>query len=487
MKVRRKNVLYFMLEVLLCMCVMYIIDISSVTKDQEAIEKIYGAFSLINVAVFFICLKWIRNELFSIASLFVIFLYLFNLGLPIARLFGWIDNLSGTYFMNRRIYSMGTNTFNEYLFYVFCLVSMLQVGILHYYSVVPFSCISTENDGNEFDFEYDMKLMRCHTLGTILILIGILPYIYSEFVYVRGAMIYGYQNAENTVSLSGTGLGLLGNMFIIGAMMWMISYQRDKKKFDSIFVALTLYQVVRMFITGDRSTGIALILVWLLIRHKFVSPIKGFRACIYLVGIYFSMVFIKLIEMTRAIGSPTVTEAIHDLFQSNILADTVFEYGGNVWCGMMVYYSVPETGSFRCGLTYLAAIIGKPLSVLNITNRFMEFADFSVFLGESERGALINKLTDAMGGSFSGEWWFNFGWIGIVLIVFFGYYLAKFSDVCVNSKRSPIVSTYLLYVATLVIWWVRQYFTAVSWYALFYGTVIFILNNLLSRRQIYNE
>lgn len=486
MKVRRKIVLYFMLEVLLCICAMYIIDISSIKINQEAIEKAIGIFALINAAIFFICLKMIRNELFSIASMFVIFLYLFNLGLPVSRLFGWID-ISGIYFMKRRIYSMGINTFNEYMFYSFSLISMLQVGILHYYSKIPFSRNSTENNEEKFDFEYNIKLKRCHTVGSILILFGIIPYIYSEFIYIRSAMIYGYQNAENTVSLSGTGLGLLGNMFIIGAMMWMVSYQCEKKKFDGILIILAIYQVVRMLVTGDRSTGIALILVWLLMRHKFVSPIKGVRAGMYLVGIYFGMIFIKLIEMTRSIGSPTATEVIHDLFQSNILAETVFEYGGNVWCGMMVYYSVPRTGSFRYGLTYLAAIIGKPLSLLKLTNGVLEYADFSVFLGKPERGALINQLTASMGGSFSGEWWFNFGWIGITLIPLFGYYLAMFSDVCVNSRRSPILSAYLLYIATLVIWWVRQYFTVVSWYALFYGLVIFIINNFLSRRQTFNE
>lgn len=189
-----------------------------------------------------------------------------------------------------------------------------------------------------------------------------------------------------------------------------------------------------MYITGDRSTGIALILVWILIRHKFVNPIQGKRAVLYLFLAYVGMLFIKIVEMTRTINSSSVDEAFAELMQTNMLAETVFEYGGNAWCGMMVYYSVPATGSFRCGLTYLAGIIGKPLSILGITNNVWNFADFSIFLKEPARGALINSLTSAMGGSFSGEWYFNFGWLGILIIPFFGYALAKFSDLCTSKK-----------------------------------------------------
>ena len=168
-------------------------------------------------------------------------------------------------------------------------------------------------------------------------------------------------------------------------------------------------------------------------------------------------------------------------------AQTVFEYGGNIWSGMMVYYCVPSSGSFRYGLTYLAAIIGKPLQILGITNEVWNFADFSVFLTQGNHGALINTLTQAMGGSFSGEVYFNFGWFSIVLIPIFGYYLAKFSHSCFSKQNNPVLSGYLLYVATLVIWWVRQYFTSVSWQALFYGVFIFVLYSVLSRRSAHRK
>lgn len=372
---------------------------------------------------------------------------------------------------------MGGNIFVDFCTYAFLLISMLQVGTIYFYSKNKIIKEVKE------PIDYDIKLHQCRTLGIICVAIGILPYLYSEYQIIVSGLRYTYQSAEGSLNLSGTGIGLIGNLFIVGMMFWMFGLQKNRAKFDIFFFSFSAYQIGRMVITGDRSTGVALILVWLLMRHKFVVPIQGKRAVLYVFIIYFAMLLLKYIEMTRSITQGNGSEIFHELLQSNMLVETIFEYGGNAWCGMMVYYSVPATAFFRCGTTYLAGVIGKPLQLLGITDAVWKYADFSWFLQEPERGVLINRLTAAMGGSFSGEWYYNFGWVGVIIIPLFGYALAKFSDECINYKTNPILSAYLLYIATLVIWWVRQYFTSVSWSALFYGIVIWVLHQLVVRKE----
>lgn len=481
--VRKGFATYLLIEITqMTVLLFYFWTRGSVSIDNVAsAERFIGLWALINIVSYFIYYHRASDEWISVANLFVVFLYLFNLGIPISRFLGWIDD-STEAFLSRRVYPMGYSLSIEYCVYCFLIISMLQVGIMYYMN----HNIKTKEARDEYESDgevYEYQLAVCVKIGKILMVLTAIPYIYQEYMYLKNSMIYGYQNPENTFSLAGTGIGLISGLFVVGIIMLLIGYQKRTKVFNWIFVIAFVYQIIRMLISGDRSTGLVLILVWLLIRQRYVKPITGKHIPIYLVGIYVAMLGLKLIEMTRSINSASASEVLTELFQKNMLVETINEYGGNVWSGLMVFYSVPATGGFRYGLMYLAAIVGKPLSILGITNDVWYYADFSRFLNESGRGELISSLTGAMGGSFTGEWWFNFGWVGIILIPFFGYFLAKFSDACENRAYNPVLSGYLLYVATMVIWWVRQYCTSVSWNAMVYGVVVLILYQIIMARK----
>lgn len=484
MKVSRNLAIYSFIELGLSIMLLLSIFLNDASENIVNIERRLGIYTIINLIITIVFITKIRKEYFSISILFIVFLYVFNLGIPVARLFGWIT-YDGELFLNRRIYSMGYNTFIEYSFYAFLLITFLQIGLIYYYTVKNKKRIK---ENLTFDHKkYEFQLQQCVLVGKILVVIGIIPYILQEFLQIKNSLIYGYQNAENTFSLSGTGIGIMGGVIYVAIILLLYGYQKNPKKFNIIFLTMCVYQIFRMYVTGDRSTGIALIFIFLLIRHKFVSPIKGKKIILYCILVYILMIFIKLVELTRNIDSLSAKEVLYELLQTNMIAETIFEYGGNVWCGIMVYYSIPMTGTYRFGLTYLAAIIGKPFQILGITSSIWTFADFSNFLTQPERGALINSLTAAMGGSFSGEWYFNFGWIGILIIPLFGYVLGWFSDACVDKNRNPILSAFLLYVATLVIWWVRQYFTSVIWNTLVYGVLIYLIYEIILKKYRYKK
>ncbi len=478
MRISEKLLKYILFEFIICIFMFSSVYLIKGENNQYLLESVIGFFTILNLVGFFFEIKYVGRGLFSVASLFVVLMYLFNLGLPISRLFGWIDDDIGLYFMNRRIYSMGKDLFFEYLVYGFLLITMLQFGIVHYYCKKRHDLVLKSPE------VFEQNLSDCKRVGVIMMIIGLLPYIYEESFTIRNTMIYGYQNAENTETLSGTGIGLMGNLFVLGFIAYLFSIQKNKKLFNVLLLLFSAYQVARMFLTGDRSTSMVNILVLILMRHKLVSPIKGLSAIKYVILAYAGMIIIKAVELTRSISSTRgIDEVTRELLQKNMLAETVFEYGGNVWCGMMVYYSVPSTAFFRLGTTYLAAMIGKPLSILKITDYFQKYADFSVFLQDDARGSVIASVKSSMGGSFSGEWWYNFGWVGILLIPVFGYFLAMFSDACFDKRKNPAFCSYLLFIATNVLWWVRQYFTSVTWAALFYGIVTWLLFQLVSRKK----
>lgn len=482
MKVRKEWTIFVLFVLLNTVILFSTIFFQEITVNNFVDkEHLLGFLALISMSFYFIILKLIEGDIFSLQSLFVIFMYLFNLGIPIARLL-WGINDSAELFLQRRIYPMGYDTYIHYITYTLILILFLEIGILYYY-------VKIDSDEKIYieklaDFhEYQNKLNRCRDLGRFLLVIGTIPYFYSEVTFLKNAIVFGYQNLENTYSLAGTGLGFLSQLFLLGYIMVIFSSKENKVKFDFLFWIMSVYQLVRMLISGDRSTGVMLLFVFIFIRHKFVAQIKGKKTILFAVLLYFGMLFIKYIELTRSVQSSNPSEILGELFQNNMLVETVIEYGGNVWCGLMVYYAVPQTGWYRCGLTYLAALVGKPLQIFGITNRVWQFSDFSYFLQDPSRGALINSLTSAMGGSFSGEWYFNFGWIGIPLISIFGYYLAKISDLAEGKILNPVITCYWLYMFTLIIWWVRQYFTSVLWYGIFCASILLFLSNIIHKNE----
>lgn len=471
----RKGVFFHAIgQIVLCAFVISKIMITSPANlANPELEAFIGMISIISLANFFFSISRTCKEYFSIAVLFVVFMYLFNLGIPISRLFGWINEDTEA-FLNRRVYLMGHDTFLNYSAYCLVLISGLQQGVLFRIARVK-KRKSVENIN-----DYESKLKECSYMAKLCVAIGVVPYCYQEMVYIGASMVNAYQSF--VIDLSGTGVGLIGSIFVLGIFLQLIAWQNDYFKFHILFYIFSIFQIVRMFITGDRSTGIAILLVFLLIRHKFVKPLNPKKIVLYLFYAYIGMLAIKLIELTRSSVDYNFSEIFQELMQSNMLVDTINEYGGNVWCGMMVYYSVPSTGDFRYGLTYLASIIGKPLQILGITDKVWKFADFANFINDPARGSVIMAAKGVFGGSFSGEWYFNFGYVGLILIIPFGYLLATFSDACVDRSKHPIIMGYLLYIGTLVIWWVRQYFPSVSWFSMFLGIVLLLLWLIVGRR-----
>ena len=167
----------------------------------------------------------------------------------------------------------------------------------------------------------------------------------QEYLLIRASMFNAYQSFE--INLSGTGLGLIGSVFVLGVFLQLVAWQKKPRRFNSLMCVFGLFQIIRMFVTGDRSTGITILLLILLIRHRFVKPLNSRKSILYIACAYLGMLGIKVIELTRSSLNSDMIEVIQDLFHSNILVETINEYGGNVWSGMMVYYSVPRTGSFR--------------------------------------------------------------------------------------------------------------------------------------------
>ena len=364
---------------------------------------------------------------------------------------------------------MGKSNHINYSIYSFLLINALQIGLLFYYTksykkVRVKSVIWSVND-----------YRKCLYYGIFLLLIGLIPYYITEKQYIEDSILYTYQSDEIT-NFAGTGFGLIGNLFHLGTIAILLGLSNKKKYFYSFLILLTAYQVIRMFITGDRSTSIMLMFVWILIKHHYVSSFSLKRSLFYIFFSYIALISLKAIEITRQESNSDYFEVISYASKDNIIVETIKEFGGNVWCGEMVYYSVPKYEFYKCGTTYPAAIIGQFLKILRIDNSVFEYSSFATFINKvAKRDRIINNVSQSMGGSFSGECYYNFGWLSIFLIPFLGFYLGKFSDYCLTKHYAFLYNALYLYIATNILWWVRQYFSSVAQTSILYSLLIWIM------------
>lgn len=455
-------VLQFALGSLFLILFFYELSSGDLSRNWEMKCAIFVCITLaLNIFI------WIKNKNdgFSFFVLLTLFIVMFHLGQQIMVGFNLLND-EQKISVNKGLYVLGDRIAFQSSVYCMLFIYFFMFGGLLY------SIYYKDKFSQKSYKDINTKLLACRITGWIMLLISLGPQIYCDSIIFKLALTLGYEGTFQAGAIfQGSPIDLIASFYKPAIIVLLSSYRNEKGKFNFLMIISICYLLIRMFITGDRGEDLIFIIVIFYMRHKLIKPIKFKNTLKGIIIIYFLLIILKIIQDTRLTSSLDINaliQAFKNANDNNIFLTTLFEYGALIWVFQTMYIAVPDTGSFAFGKTYFYALFGQVFSIMHITNYFMIQSDFSNFLKAPERGPTINSLTQSMGGSIIAEWYYNFGWPGIIFTMILGVIVVKFSLELNKQKNNPMLFALLCIVMNLSIWLVRQYFTTMVWHALVY-------------------
>lgn len=384
-----------------------------------------------------------------------------------------------TYTTNEMLYRYGDYWGFWGTIYALLFVFVYVIGIV---------CFSANGDNSKSLVSerqlLDKELRFCRKIGFIILTVAILPQLYHDVMQIFVKNEVGYEGMfEAEITFYGIPLGWFTKLFLPSILLILSSYRNDKRKFLTIMMITLLYYLVFMFLTGRKGNTIQTVVPLVFMYSYFFKPKLNI---LYILLAYFGAFFITVVTNIRklTINGQFLDKLQEVIIESEPIKGLCLEMGGTIKAIIQALMAVPETGDFQYGRTYLASFVYSILSGLKIpTSGLEQYALFNVYLEQPERGAYINSTVYAMGGSSIAEWYWNFGWIGIPLVLLFAYFIVKYENYLLSLVNNPVyfaVGTSFLY---YLMRYTRGYFNEIIWQPLYIIVFVWLLCKILGRNS----
>ncbi|OZT11322.1 hypothetical protein CHN50_17280 [Priestia aryabhattai] len=331
----------------------------------------------------------------------------------------------------------------------------------------------------------ESEIVICRKIGVILFFISIFPTLYTNYIQINAKVLDGYSGTMSAdTSFYGVPLGWFTKMFLPSILLILASYKNHQKIFFKIMIIVIFYYVIFMFFTGRKGNTIQTIAPLLVMYWLYFKPKINI---VYILFAYLGTYIISIVTQTRSmsINNNFWYELKRIALETNPLADLMYEMGGTIKAVIQMQLAVPDTGTYQFGLTYIIGIIVAIADGVNlgIFEPLKTHAVFAYFLSLPERGSLLNASVASMGGSSIAEWWWNFGWFSIVIVMVFSKLILNYEKSLKQSLNNPIklaIGCSFLY---FLLRYTRGYITDIVWDPLFIYCTIGLMYIYFKRKS----
>lgn len=430
-----------MLQICATLC-MYLID----TKN-------YNVMFIFGTAVFVILLfSWIidTGQIVNYFSILIVLIYLYTLGQYLLYYFN--INIKFQYNIEN-IYE--PKQINRAVLYV-----LINTIILH------LSTIIFTNQRKKFKSEYVSSSEEQNAFLTASIILVNLSFVCKLIVLlfkIRLNLRYGYSVALGT---SYNGAGPFSHIINFGATLFLPSIfaalvATKNKKYNFIFWIYYAIFVIAYFLSGSRFEAVISIAGLVLLYHFYYHKItiKQF-ILIGIIGVcvLFLCSLFNSIRIITNYGQTTdfaeiFSRSIQSTKNNNFLFDVIATTGFQILSVTNVLIHCPSSQPFSYGLYYLGGLIRI---IPNI------FGGHNILITESIDGIFTPYLTRTygMGSSFIAEAYYNFGYFGFIVMIFYGYLIAfvcsKMNNIRKGQTKNIILIYFVFYMAAETLFWVRS-------------------------------
>ena len=227
-------------------------------------------------------------------------------------------------------------------------------------------------------------------------------------------------------------------LFLPSVLYIIASKGISKKKTIFIVFGTVIYYVFVMVSTGDRrypvTAVIALVLCYLQV-YKVKMNLLRFFVTLFICNL--SLNFLAVLRIVRH-GNLTgvmsfFIEYRDALLSNNAVYETLSEFGLSFLSTVSVIEHIPTSIDFQNGLGFYGAIP----TILPVGRMF---PDFFSQVSISRR---INMITGySLGSTIFGDFFANFGWVSVLLIIFYGAILSGMFYVDIDKMRNLSLAKY---------------------------------------------
>lgn len=308
-----------------------------------------------------------------------------------------------------------------------------------------------------------------------------LPFnLYVSYIRLVAYVNSGYL-ATFTLSINNF-VTTLSNGFYVGIVLLILGYRDNKRK---SFVILLFGLVISLFAmtSGRRSSAVVYLIpsitffLTIFTGNKKKLSIK--RLLMYVLVAYVVVVVVGTFGALRQTGQSGF-KSFWDILFSNMsfrfLNRQLSEFGYAAYTLGATIEVVPSQMNYGFGLTYFASWATILPNLGGIITGLQDRMTYVTFLPDYYQGAL--------GGSFLGEAYYNFGAYSFLFFLVVGFLFSKMSFKLKNDIKSSSISfvdTCFIVVMPTLFFWVRAYFTAIPRPLIWYALAIYFLKSLLKK------
>ena len=389
-----------------------------------------------------------NNSLISVGVIFIILTVLFHCGESFIVTFG----INNPYYHRTVIAESIGYEFIDSELYVLVSMFFWGNGYFIWSNKNRYKVVKNTNIDEEFALNYIKKI------AIIILAISIIPLLYIDIIKLITLKNGGYMQ---TYDVYKTGfvkyINLIARFARPAILLLIFSYKNKPKNSRLVLIISSIYFIIMMF-SGDRGTNIIYMIGNLFIYYKYVQKVKLKTIIIYIVLGYLLLGIISSISMFRysELSLNSFIKVFNFRSSDGIIYSCLREFGGTMRTLVYAMRFIPEYRNYNYGLTYFISFLNIfPKLSTSFANRFIDSFGYIY--------AFPAKFQYSLGGSYLGELYFNFGWIGSILTFFIGLFIGKIdyiieeTIVTKNWTKTAIIISFI----PNIILWVRDFFSGI--------------------------
>lgn len=319
-------------------------------------------------------------------------------------------------------------------------------------------------------------------IGKLFTAICILPRIYVDLTWFLAYKSDGYFGTFKS-GISGI-IQVISDGFYIGIIFLLLGYKNKPRLCRNILILVTVYSAFAM-ISGRRQEKVSYLLVIFFVFFRYIKSKRKIVNYIFVIIIfYLGVVTLATFGDLRHTGIASFGQFYSYFIQNltvKMLVDQMMEFGSAGMTLTLSFRTFPSSYPLGLGRSYFVAIITLFPQIGNFLRQItVGYVDY-----------IQTKWMYGLGGSFLGEAYYNFGWIGTTIPLFVGMIIGKISDGLEKASegKANLTSVYGIILLSPIILWIRGEFAGIVrpfiWFSMFtcFGYRCFYLKRIVLERN----